>query len=791
MLFKNTFKLFKQKKFQFLAIGIIIFLSSFLYTAMNTALGSLEKSISDYFYNYNQEDFSVDTINNLTETELSMVLTKYSDFNPLSTLSDVKSIDLELFDDIIKQREEAFLKEYPSYILETRQAKDILFTFDETPIKMRVLKDNSKVNLTYIEEGRKPQNNNEIAVTRVFADSHNLSLGDSININDKVYNISGFFLVPDYTLGIFDKEFILDAGAITVGLFTDNEYANLKGKESFKIGGLSRDEFDEKDFKENVVKDYMSNNNLKFITSIQNTKSNLASGMIFEEVRTGKIATVGLSIMVASIALLIVAIIVYKIINNEKGQIGVLRAMGYLKKEIVKPYISIIIIISLPMLILGYIVGLLCGEPLIDFYLIYYLLPKEPIHIDYSIIFIAVLLPLIFFVGFSYLIINKLLNKKTLDLLKIGEDYKINALTKIMDKLLSKAKTTTKFKYSFILRNPGKFVVFLIGIIFSSSLVIIGLMMPGFYSKMSTDMYNKVDYQYEGFIDLTKEIPTVKNGDEKFLTVNNIDYQDKEISLIGLDSDNMLYNLFNKKNENITNKLKDYNIVINKSFKMFFDAKIGDDIHLVINNKEYLFNIDDISEEYGDPKVYIKREVLSNIVSDNKTDDMFNGVYSKEVLSKDQYSVVISKSDLIDQTESMKGVILLSVAGILGSAIFISVIVLYILTSLSVEDNYYNISLLKVMGYSKKEVNSMILNSYLGYSVIAFLISVPMTAIGVDLVVQNFTETYGMIFPLEFSLWQGIVAFIIVLVIFFIGTITAKKKISNISLQEVLKAYRE
>lgn len=790
MLFKNAYELFKKKKFQLAAIGIIIFLSSFLYTSMFNAMKSLEDTVSNYFTESNQEDFSVDISSYLTEEEYIRAVTKNINITPMTSIGEIKSINEDFYKEVIEGRQEAFERNYPNYSLELRESTDVLFNYNGGACKFRALKDSENINLTKVEEGRKPEKNNEIGVPRIFAEKHNLNLGDTIKINDKDYELVGLILVPDYTLAMFGTDFILDGARINVAIFSDEEFELLKGAEEFRFAGVAKGDFDKESFSENVDKKYRDNKELSFITNLTETEGNMRSGGIYGEVKSGKAAAAGLSVMIASIAIVIVAIIVYKILQMERTQIGVLKAMGYLSKEIGRPYLTIIGMIALPMLLIGCISGFFAGEPLKDFYLEFYLLPKEGMVIDYSIAGIAVLLPLIFFLGFSYIIIMKMLKKKPLDLLKVGDDGKENWLTKFADKLLRKAKTTTKFKYSFLLRNMSKFYVFLVGIVLSSMLILMGLMMPDFFNKMSTDAYTKVDYQYEAMLDITKELPQLKVGEEKVLTMPVAKYGDDNITLKGLEPDNELYKLYNKKDKEITDKLED-GVIITQSFNMVYDTKVGDKITLKISKKDYEVEVLEIAEQYGEATVYMDRSKLSKIITNDESEDLYTGVYSENEIDKNAYGVVVNKNDVLEQAQSMQGFIYISIGGILGAAIFIAAIVLYVLTSLTVEDNYYNISLLKVMGYNKKEVNSMILNSYLGYAIISYLISIPLTIWSMDLLVGYMSKAYNMILPLQFAMWQGIVGFLAILVIFYIGSVSAKRNIEKISLQEVLKEYSE
>lgn len=773
MLYKNTYKLFKKKKFQLFGVGVIVFLSSFMYVAMFNAANSIQVTLEKFTNDYNQEDFSVEISSILTPDE------NIKDYN-MATLYAIKTLDKDLFENIMDKRKQEFEKLYPNTSLELRESKDILFQHNEKSYKVRALKDSKNINLTKVEDGRKPKCDNEIALPKVFLEGNSLSIGDNININDKEYKIVGMVLFPDYTMLMFGKEFIIDNNKLTVGLFTDEEFDNIKGSEEFRFAGVTKDKIDS---------DYF-NEDLEYVTNITESSSNMRSGYLTNEIKMSKSTVVGLSVMIMSIAIIIVGIIVYKILQNEKGQIGILKAMGYLNKEIARPYLVLISIIALPMLILGSITGNFASQPLIDVFAKFYLFPQKGIIFSLQVYFVAILVPFLFYFCLSYLIIRSNLKKKPLDLLKVGEeDGKITLLGKMVDKLLSKTKTTTKFKYSFLLRNKGKFYVFIIGIMFASFLIIMGLMMPGFFEKMSTERYELVDYKYEASIDMTKPVPSIKENEEKNLTIP-IKYTGKNIILKGIDCDNKLYKIYDNNKHEITNKLKD-GIVISNSFRELYGKEKGDKLILNINDEEEEFEIIDVSKEYGEAQVYIERSALSKIYSKGKNSDLYTGIYSYSSIDEDNYSYVIEKQKIMEQSASAQSFIYFSIGFMLLISILIAVIVLFVLTSLTVEDNFYNISLLKVMGYSKKEVNSMIINSYLNYAIIAFIISLPITIVSMSYFTDSISKEFDIVLPLVFELWQGVVGLIIIIIIFYLGTINSKRKIKKISLQEVLKEYHE
>ena len=101
MLLKNTLKTFKKKIVQLSAIGIIIFLSSFIFTTMFYAISSLEGPAEKFFIDNNQEDFSIDMINALTTKELEYAISNYGIPPKMYTLTNLKKENKDLFYEIL------------------------------------------------------------------------------------------------------------------------------------------------------------------------------------------------------------------------------------------------------------------------------------------------------------------------------------------------------------------------------------------------------------------------------------------------------------------------------------------------------------------------------------------------------------------------------------------------------------------------------------------------------------------------------------------------------------------
>ena len=621
VLFKNVRKTFIKKKFQLIAISMIMMFSSMIYTTMFLATDSIKKPMENMMEANNAEDFSIETVDLVLNDELQYIKNiDYSSFN--FSLTELSYIDEEAYNKIIEKRISSIKEEYSGVLfeLENRRYKDISFG---DGYKVRAYINNGSINKTYLEEGRIPKKDNEIAINKTLAVKNSWIIGDTIDFNNKKYEITGFILYPDFNLPITNGELLINPGKMGVALFTENEFKSIYGIEGFYLSGKYKDCGDS-EFKDNCIDEFIDKP-IDIITIITMTKNQMRSGAIYEEIRGGQATTLGLSLIIAFIAVIMVGIITYRILRTEKRAIGLMKAMGYKNYEIAMPYINLLSLVSAPALILGYFIGNKLAYNMKQLYLDFYMLPNGPIETNPGVMLTAVLVPFIFVIGLSYIVIYRMLRKKALVLLNVQEKTKATRLNKLVNKLLVNTRATTKFKYTYLTQSPGKFIVFIIGIFFASVLIIMGTMMYDFSDRMINDYYNSKEYEYEAYVDYTKELPKLREGDEKFIDAG-IYYEDNSVSAKGIESNNKLFKLYDDKGNNITSLLKD-GVIVNNAMALKYDLSIGDNLRLEGLNSTRSFGIVGIADNNTAGTLYMEIGQLSLIQFGQ--DDIYLGVYSK------------------------------------------------------------------------------------------------------------------------------------------------------------------
>lgn len=767
---------------QLAAIGIIIILSSLTYTMMFYGISGIEEPTELYLSDYNQEDFSVEMLNTVTEQEVQDPEVARFLAEGIFSLSDLKQADPQLFRTIMDRRIEAFQLQYPEASLELREFKIANYTQNGDSHTAVVVKDAVQINRSFIEQGRKPSGTSQIAINKIYAEKNGITIGDLLAINGTDYAVTGFVLLPDYTLPMFGDSFNIDAGLQALMLLTDEAYEELNAPENFRLAGTIPDM--------ELLDTAFEEEQLPFITQIAATENTSRSGAIYGELNEGKTMSLGLSIFIAAIAVIIVSIMIYNLLHAERSQIGILKALGYGRLEIAAPYFIAISAFAFVMLAIGYVLGWAAAEPLKDLYLDFYLLPSVAIGQSWLVLTTAILVPLLFFSAVSGFIIYRILGERALTLLSPPVHQSINRLSRMVSRLLAGASGATKFKYLQAIRSTGSFLIFFIGIMFSTLLIFFALMLNGTIDRLTVGYLPNVEYEYEAFLDAAQPAPPLQNGEEKFLAFPFAEHAGENISLHGLSPDNDLYRLYDQSGEDVTASLDD-GAVISERLRIKQNIEIGDSLLVQINNEETQFIVRGVVEEYTADKIYVDREALSLLLTDNRTPELYNGIYSLEPPLSDNYQTVVSKEGLINQSESMASYSDLIFNVLIAGASLIAASILFVLTSFTVERNYYAISLLKVLGYSRREVNSMILNSYFVYALISFLISIPIALFVLGRLIIVFAQDYGIVLPLIFEPVHGLIAFGLLLVIYFASTYLSRRKIEQVPLQEVLKTYNE
>ena len=254
-----------------------------------------------------------------------------------------------------------------------------------------------------------------------------------------------------------------------------------------------------------------------------------------------------------------------------------------------------------------------------------------------------------------------------------------------------------------------------------------------------------------------------------------------DVTLLGIHEDNPYFDASVKKGTG--------SVWISSAMAQKYQLKQGDE--LVLNEEEserkYAFNVEEIVPYATSFFAFMEIDSLRELMG--QEEGYYNIVFSDHDLNADSgrlYSTT-SKTDVeksaavfVDKMRPM--VVMLVVI----SALIFSV-VMYLMMKVMVDRSTMSISLMKVLGYRKKEIGKLYLNGNLLVVILSALAGIPLSKIIMDSIFPYMISNVSCGIDLTFS-WQmygGLLAAILAL--YFLINRILMRKVNQILPAEVLK----
>lgn len=735
-----------ESKSQYIGSLVLIVFSCLLFTMFNLVSRNLTKLSSSFEKDYKQEDASfiaTPRINNIEGLE-----TKFN-----MSIEETKSFDY-------------------------------LLSEDKT---LRIFSENNKVNIPAIIQG-KALNSGEILIDPSYGKANKLDIGDSIEINDMNFIISGFMSLPNYIYPLKSESDIMnDPSSFGVAVISKEDFSILnKGNVSYSIrfnGDRSNI-----DSKISEFKDYLRNENIILI-SWMNTSDNPRVTYFTAKLSGIDTMSSSMPIVVLLLTCILTGIVMYRMLKSEAVIIGTLYALGYRKNEIMKHYLLYPIVVSLVGGILGTLLGLLTLRPMMNYYVLFFNIPVGSLTYDISYIIVSILLPIFFLLICSYFVVNKSLKNSPIQLMRGGaEKNKVGFLERKVN--LERLNFNTKFKIRELLRSIHRSIFLLLGIVMSTMLLLMG-----FASKSSIDSLLKESFNEAFKYNYHYVFNSIQNGEpekgEPFLEIPfAMKYDDKTTFTVYGVSPDSKYISFKDKSGNM---LKPDRIIVTRPLADKLNISPKDTLKVInrLDSKEYSITIDSISETFVGQYVYMPLDTLNNMLG--FPSGCYIGLWSTEKIDipENKLLTVVTVDDMKKAFDTMTKPLQAIIGSIASISFIIGLIVIYVVTSLTIEENKDNISLLKVLGYRKKEIYSLILNSSRFIVVLGYILGVPLLLDSLTALFKSMTKEMSISFPVTLDYIYIIIGFVIIYLTFELSKLLSRKKINKISMSEALKSRVE
>ncbi len=243
-----------------------------------------------------------------------------------------------------------------------------------------------RLNDIYMTDGRLPDptRDEEIILFRGFAKAHNLKPGGKLSATmngaHRIFTISGLAEAPEFLYAVAAGELAPDDSRFAVIWMNNDALSSafdLKGAFNKVLVALSRDA------KLEAVLDQLDQIlDASGGTGAYGRKDHVSNRFITEEISGLKASSASVPPLFLAVAAFLLYIVISRMIQAEREQIGLMKAFGYSDLEITTHYGKFILIIATGGAILGCLFGVLAGRSMVLLYLDYFKFPFLVFQID-------------------------------------------------------------------------------------------------------------------------------------------------------------------------------------------------------------------------------------------------------------------------------------------------------------------------------------------------------------------------------------------------------------------------
>ncbi|MTI54319.1 ABC transporter permease [Geosporobacter ferrireducens] len=513
------------------------------------------------------------------------------------------------------------------------------------------------------------------------------------------------------------------------------------------------------------------------------------------------------------------AVIIYitmtRMIENQRTQMGVLKALGYSNLDIMLHYQTYPLLVGVLGSIAGAVMGVfIVGRGLLNMFNMMYSLPIEGTAVSGSLVLPAASLALCFCAAAGYNACRKELY------LVPAQSMRQKAPASGKKMFLENIQLLWKrfnFSWKIILRNLFRYkkrsAMASIGIIFSMALLLVA-----FGLKNSIDDLMRVQFSEIQKHDIKISFSKIMNIDELDF-IRSIDpirsvepilesgmeitngWMKKDIGLVALNRNSTLYGILDETGKQVV--LPQEGILLPARLLDTLDLQVGEKAYLRSfypgkneeKNKKEVHIKGVIAQYTGQSAIcstdYLKYLLKEGLITNGAYIKLENPKHEKAVIDqlKDilTISTIQSKSEIVANNEkmleSMNSVIVFMIlgAGILAFA------VIYNIANINIFERRREIATLSVLGFTARELKSVVFNENFFISAFGIIAGIPLGRFLLDIVIKM-QMTDNMQLPVVLKPSSYLIAALLIIAFTATANWMLAKKILSINMVESLKS---
>lgn len=499
-----------------------------------------------------------------------------------------------------------------------------------------------------------------------------------------------------------------------------------------------------------------------------------------------------------------------RMVDEQRNEMGTLKALGYSKLQIASKYIIYALIASILGSILGCSLGMyLFPTVIFNAWNTLYNIDQIKFLFQPGLILLAsgsvtgiTLLATLYSI-YSELIEmpSQLMRPKAA---KAGKKILLERITFIWKRLSFLQKVTARN----IFRYKKRFFMTIIGIAGCSALLVAGFGINDSISDIVNQQYNVI-YHYDATVsaktsEITSQIKSLKGvkdvyEEDHLAVTTKIENKDISTTVHIISNDKKFKDFCTLFNGNKEFDLDDSSVLISQKMATKLNKKAGDTIKFKdANNKVIKTKIKGVFTNYVGHHIYASESLYKSwntnaktthtyLIKSKKTTKKFERNLGNKIMNIDGVQSVTFYSSLQKNFKDMISSISYIVVVLVISAACLAFVVLYNLSNVNISERKREIATIKVLGFTRKEVDAYINRETILLTILGSLIGLGI-GIGLHHLIMNLAEMDDIMFGRTINSISYVISFVMTIGFSAIINLFMHKKLNNIQMVESLKA---
>lgn len=354
-----------------------------------------------------------------------------------------------------------------------------------------------RLNWVYLAAGSHidPRHRNEILLLEGFANAHGLGPGDEITATmygaRRTFRIAGLAQAPEFLYSTAPGELVPDDSRFAVIWMSEDALSH-----AFDVDGA---------FNEALIALDRGAEEAEVIAELDRIlepygglgayglEDHFSDRFISEEINSLRASSALVPPIFMAVAAFLLYIVVSRLVDTERTQIGLLKAFGYTSREVSAHYLKFVLAIAVSGALIGCASGVWAGHALAGYYQLYYKFPFLLFRVDNASFVIAMIVSVFAASAGGLLVLRRVFRLAPAEAMRPPAPADYSSSAKLVDALRRYLDQPTRMVVRRIARQPARALAAMLGVAAGMGLSVATLGVMGGFERAAQLTFSVVD----------------------------------------------------------------------------------------------------------------------------------------------------------------------------------------------------------------------------------------------------------------------------------------------------------